>query len=67
MADYCKQCSIEIFGEDFGELAGLLTPDDDNKELAALALCEGCGVIQVSSDGSCVSSDCLAGGHRSVK
>lgn len=67
MADFCKQCSISEFGEDFRDLAigDDLRPDSD---LAAakptdryLVLCEGCGLLDgrqphtvVDKDGTCV-------------
>ena len=51
MASFCKQCSIEIFDEDLGDLAGL--------EYGALVMCEGCGFIQIDTEGRCVSLDCL--------
>lgn len=62
MADYCKQCSIDIFGEDFRELAGLTTAADEASDppLYALVICEGCGTTQVTRDGSCM-------GHCMVK
>jgi len=59
MADFCKQCSIGNFGEDFGDLAGLSTEEDTDNNLYCLVLCEGCGPIQVDHNGSCISVDCL--------
>lgn len=38
MADFCKRCSIEIFGEDFGDLAGLCGTGE-----TVTTICEGCG------------------------
>lgn len=38
MSDYCKQCSIEIFGEDYKELANVC-----KKFELAQVMCEGCG------------------------
>jgi hypothetical protein len=57
MADFCKQCSLDIFGEDFRELAGL--DKDPNDDLYPVVLCEGCGPIQVNNDGECISKDCF--------
>ena len=51
MADFCKQCSINNFGEDFKDLAGITKPEDWAKGLAAVVLCEDCGVIQVDPEG----------------
>ena len=59
MADFCKQCSIELFGKDFGDLANITTSEQWEDEVVAVVLCEGCGVIQVDPEGRCVSPDCL--------
>lgn len=40
MADFCYECSERIFGEDFGDLAGLCSRGE-----AARVLCEGCGEL----------------------
>lgn len=61
MSDYCRQCSIDIFGEDNGELRGLSGAEDTEKGLYPVVICEGCGVVQVDHEGSCVSPDCV---HR---
>lgn len=45
MSDYCRQCSILMFGKDFGELAG---------EGRSTQLCEGCGAIRVDAKGRCL-------------
>lgn len=58
MADFCKQCSISSFGEDYGDLKGLSTDADTAKEMYPIVICEGCGPIQVDHDGVCVSVDC---------
>lgn len=55
MADFCKQCSVALFGEDFGDLKGIC-PDDP--EFVAPVICEGCGGTLVNHDGECVY-DCL--------
>ncbi len=46
MADFCKDCSIKTFGEDYGDMKGLCEEDE-----CAVVLCEGCGFIYVDSDG----------------
>lgn len=51
MADFCQECSIEIFGEDMGDMSGLSTPEDTNAGLYASTLCEGCGWILVDHAG----------------
>jgi len=63
MADFCKQCSIEMFNKDFKELANLSTEEDTKNGLFPMVLCEGCGYIQVDHTGVCVSEDCLRKGH----
>lgn len=63
MAEFCRQCSMEIFNEDFQELAGLSTAEDTANGLYASVICEGCGPIQVDHLGSCVTTDCLCKGH----
>ena len=52
MADFCKQCSIEMFGTDTGDLAGLSTPVDTAAGTFAIVLCEGCGSIAVDHEGN---------------
>lgn len=64
MADFCKQCSIETFGKDFGDLAGITTEEDENQGLYAIVICEGCGVIQVDQHGSCISVGCACDHNR---
>lgn len=67
MADFCRQCSMELFGKDFGNMKGATTKEDWEKGLAAVVLCEHCGHIQVDPEGNCVSNDCMEGGHKSEK
>jgi hypothetical protein len=55
MADFCKQCSVEMFGEDFGDLANLCAEGQ-----RAHVICEGCGFTVVDKDGICVSDMCLS-------
>ena len=64
VADFCKKCSIDMFGEDFRELAGISTKEDTDNGLFASAICEGCGFIQVNHDGECVTDDCIENGHK---
>ena len=52
MADFCRACMPEST-----DLAGLTTPEDWSKGLAACVLCEGCGAIQVDPAGNCLG-DC---------
>lgn len=55
MADFCKQCSIDVFGEDFGDMAGISKPEDTAKGFYAGVLCEDCGYIQVDHLGNCIT------------
>ena len=57
MADFCQQCSLAIFDEDNRDLADLTTG-------VTLALCEGCGMVQVNSDGKCIDDGCPIHGKR---
>lgn len=58
MADFCKQCSIEVFACDFGDMEGISKPEDTAAGKFAVVLCEGCGPCQVDHTGTCVSVDC---------
>jgi len=63
MADFCKQCSIENFGEDFGDLKGItdrkLTEEEINCGMGWPTICEGCGPTLVNDEGECIESNCL--------
>ena len=61
VADFCKQCSIENFGEDFGDLARLKGDETLKEGFGWCALCEGCGPTLVNNEGECVSPTCLKG------
>ena len=52
MADFCKECSTQMFGEDMGDLAGLCEP-----EYKVVVICEGCGFITVDHLGVRVDAD----------
>jgi hypothetical protein len=54
VADFCMQCSIDMFSKDFGDMKGLC-----KKGMLVVVLCEGCGAIQVDHTGKCVSVDCI--------
>ena len=57
MADFCRQCSIEMFDEDFRDLEGL-----SDREVA---LCEGCGLTVVDCNGSCMGA--CTKGHGTIR
>lgn len=59
MAEFCKQCSIELFGKDYEEFKGLTSQKDWEDEMACVVLCEGCGPILVDPEGRCISKDCF--------
>ena len=52
MADFCKECSIRVFGEDFGDFAN---PAKDEFTITQV-LCEGCGFIWVNKFGEKVQA-----------
>jgi hypothetical protein len=64
MSDYCRACSEEIFGKDYGDMAGLVEEAQVAQGLAAAVLCEGCGPIQVDHQGRCLSGGCLKDGEE---
>lgn len=47
MAGFCKSCSTEVFGEDYGDFAGLCSVGEE-----VTVLCEGCGIIGVDHLGN---------------
>lgn len=59
MADFCSQCSIDTFGEDFRDLANLSSPEATAAHKYPVVICEGCGPTQVDHEGRCVVPDCL--------
>ncbi len=57
MADFCKECSLEIFGEDLGDLADLIEPVIVDLGFGYLALCERCGWILVDDRGKKIKEE----------
>ena len=59
MADFCKQCSLELFATDFHDLRG--TGDGSKLEdgYGWQVLCEGCGPTIVNDAGECIATNCL--------
>lgn len=53
MADFCKQCSIELMGEDFGDHSRPNAPPLA-EGMGWPALCEGCGPTLVDNEGACM-------------
>lgn len=64
MADFCQQCSIEMFGDDTRDMAGLSTQEETENGLSIPVICEGCGYTLVDHEGRCVSPYCKK--HQSV-
>jgi hypothetical protein len=67
MADFCKQCSIDMFGKDFEELA--LPKDDERRGTLKpgygwIGICESCGAILVNDDGECIDPQCAIHGEH---
>lgn len=58
MADFCRQCSLMLFGEDFGNLKGLISKEQVDEGLVVSVICEGCGPTQVNHLGECVDVNC---------
>lgn len=64
MADFCKQCSEELFGKDFGDFKGICSKHGAQK---ARVLCERCGYTTVNDEGECISKTCFAKHGLEVK
>lgn len=67
MADFCKQCSIELFGEDYRDLAGMGRAAQGEPETLTpgygwVVLCEDCGPTRVDDEGGCLGG-CLNPKH----
>ena len=63
MADFCNACAKEIFNGT-GDFAGLTPQDAWENGKACVAICAGCGMIQVDPEGNCASHDCLKAGKK---
>lgn len=66
MADFCQQCSIEIFGEDHRELAGLGKGVMLDTGEGWAVLCEDCGGTVVDEDGKCIAEWCGKHGRENT-
>lgn len=51
MALYCQDCSLSLFGQDFGDFAGETTPAESLEKIYSAVCCEGCGFIEVNHEG----------------
>lgn len=63
MADFCRACATEIFGEYNGDMNGVTSEKDWQEGRAGVTICEGCGLIQVDPEGNCATKDCLKQGR----
>jgi hypothetical protein len=68
VADFCQQCSLDMFGEDMRDLAGLGTNPHAviRPGQGYFVICEGCGPTIVDEDGQCIASACGQHGHLVV-
>lgn len=58
MADFCKQCSLENFGKDYGDLTGLISKEEVDAGYCVTGICEGCAHGQFDHEGRCLHPDC---------
>lgn len=59
MAEFCKECSLEHFNEDLGDLRGLCQPG-----MMVATICEGCGYIYVDHNGQCMGGPSCQENHK---
>jgi len=64
MADFCMQCSIELFNEDFEDFKGIGKGKNLPEGSGWSVLCEGCGMTLVDDEGKCILRDCLIYGNE---
>ena len=54
MADFCRECSVELFGIDTKDMVSTqLTPAEFNKGKITRGICEGCAGGMFAPDGTC--------------
>lgn len=57
MADFCRQCSAELFGPDLeNDMSGRVTEPEFLGGFVGTGLCEGCAGGEFALDGSCLGS-----------
>ena len=65
MADFCSQCSIELYGRDRGHLKLCRDPEcdlcHDPERSKRVVICEGCGYTRVDEQGRCLYHDTNGG------
>ena len=63
MPDFCRACSLELFGEYDGDMDGITSQEGWARGQAGVWICEGCGPIPVDPEGNCLWPVCLRQGH----
>jgi len=64
MAEFCRQCNWELWGEEPSDLDHFGQGKPPLEEgYGYPAICEGCGFILVNDTGSCITKNCLKKGH----
>jgi hypothetical protein len=59
MADFCLDCTIELFGKNYAEkndFRGIISKEVVDDGYLASVLCEGCGFIMVDNLGKRIST-----------
>lgn len=56
MADFCEQCSDELFGGQYGSSDFYFTEPCENGE-GYPVICEGCGYVLVDNNGVCLGGE----------
>jgi len=60
MANFCKQCSLYMFGPGYNDFENIGKGKPPLKKgYGYPVLCEDCGPILVNADGECITKDCL--------
>ena len=67
MADFCRQCSLEFFGADYGDMEALGDDKDLKPGMGWSVLCEDCGPIVVDRAGSCIAEWCHKHGKENER
>ena len=62
MAEWCKQCSDEMFGEEHKEYETYDEPVKPGYHYPLL--CEGCGPTGVNEKGECINPNCKKHGEK---
>jgi hypothetical protein len=60
MASFCAQCSIDVYGKDYGDYRGLITAEQFAEGWVVSVICEDCGHCVVDHEGRCVGG-CMKG------